>query len=462
MKLKSREKHDADVEALRASPQQRGSVAGVPSHMTSSPSPTNGKGLRHLNSILEINPNRVLAEPGVTMAQLATATLAVGYLPKVLPEFKEITVAGAVMGAGLESSSFRFGQFNDTCTRYELLLASGERITAARHENADLYHGLSGSYGSLASLSLAEIDLMPAQPLVELRKEQHLTLESFLSGIADPRGADYLDGMKLPDGSFIIMRGWLTSTGTPTCRFSRIRDPWFCQHVIKSPTTTDVIPIYDYLFRYDRGAFWMGQFATRGRALLRYFLEWRLESNDLPQRLHACFRKAPPHLSPALWHRLLLGRRMSSSELYRVLHSMPSEAFARTFLVQDYYIPLSKLGDFIAGVDSAAGIAPLWFCPVRAPDDDQPFSPHRSRSGETFVNVGVYGVPRDTGSVLATTEKLEALCARLGGRKMLYGVNRYDERSFWSIYPREVYDSLREKWKAAGVFRDLFHRVSSL
>lgn len=40
-------------------------------------------------------------------------------------------LGGLVMGIGLESSSFKFGLFHKTCTRYELVTADGDLITCS-------------------------------------------------------------------------------------------------------------------------------------------------------------------------------------------------------------------------------------------------------------------------------------------------------------------------------------------
>ena len=50
-----------------------------------------------------------------------------GLVPKVVPEFRKITVGGALMGGAMESSSFAHGTFGDTISACELLLSNGTR-----------------------------------------------------------------------------------------------------------------------------------------------------------------------------------------------------------------------------------------------------------------------------------------------------------------------------------------------
>ena len=64
-----------------------------------------------LNQILEINAQEkhAIVEPNVSFGRLVDETFKLGLLPKVVSEFPEITIGGAVQGGAAESSSFMFG-----------------------------------------------------------------------------------------------------------------------------------------------------------------------------------------------------------------------------------------------------------------------------------------------------------------------------------------------------------------
>src|SRR4051812_48520529 len=81
-----------------------------------------------LRNILEIDvaARRCVAEPGVTFAELARATLPHGLLPTVVPELEGITLGGAVAGCSVESMSYRHGGFHDSCREYEVVSGAGE------------------------------------------------------------------------------------------------------------------------------------------------------------------------------------------------------------------------------------------------------------------------------------------------------------------------------------------------
>jgi Delta24-sterol reductase len=126
--------------------------------------------LTDFTSILEWNPEEcwILVEPRITFDRLCRYTLSHGFVPLVVPEFKSITVGGAIMGAALESSSHRYGQFNDTCLEYECLLGNGELIYASATQHADLFYACSGSYGTLAILTSVKLKIRKAKPWIHL------------------------------------------------------------------------------------------------------------------------------------------------------------------------------------------------------------------------------------------------------------------------------------------------------
>jgi hypothetical protein len=69
-----------------------------------------------LNNIIEVNEDSrtAVVEPNVPMDKLVQATLARGLVPPVVMEFPGITVGGGFAGSAGESSSFRYGYFDQT------------------------------------------------------------------------------------------------------------------------------------------------------------------------------------------------------------------------------------------------------------------------------------------------------------------------------------------------------------
>ena len=81
-----------------------------------------------LNDIIKIDPKKriCIAESGVTFVDLVRATIKYNLVPIVVPELKTITIGGAVAGCSIESMSYKYGGFHDTCVEYEVITAKGD------------------------------------------------------------------------------------------------------------------------------------------------------------------------------------------------------------------------------------------------------------------------------------------------------------------------------------------------
>ena len=90
-----------------------------------------------------------------------------GFLPLVAPELKHITVGGATVGIGIESTSYRYGFVHDGLREADVLLPEGTIVTArADNERQDLFDALPNSYGTLGYILRATIALHRAGPYV--------------------------------------------------------------------------------------------------------------------------------------------------------------------------------------------------------------------------------------------------------------------------------------------------------
>ena len=77
-----------------------------------------------LSNVLEVDPvaKSILAEPNVPMDKLVQATLRRGLIPPGVIGFPGITVGGGYAGSAGESSSFRYGYFDQTVNWVESCL----------------------------------------------------------------------------------------------------------------------------------------------------------------------------------------------------------------------------------------------------------------------------------------------------------------------------------------------------
>ncbi len=393
-----------------------------------------------LNRVLSIGDDLAICEPLVTMEQLVDATLPHGLIPQVVPEFKEITVGGAINGAALESSSFRYGLFSDTCAWIDVLLGNGESLRVSPEQHADLFFGMVGAYGTLAIVTRVAVRLIPAKLAVKLTTRRFSNKQAFLESLK-PSENPFLEGLAFGPNDYATITATF-SEATP--KKQRWYSPWYIQRIPKT------MHIKDYLFRLDQGAFWMGRFVLHPLLFLSYLIKFALNPNiDL-------FKKAGRSYPGALF-RTLFGTRMTTKKLYKGLHAMPSNLVESSFVIQDWFMPQDQAASFLDHLEENHAIYPLWFCPSKKQAGEQIFSP--GYLSESYcINFGTYGISLMDDGRLATRD-LEARVQALGGRKALYSHSYYDEETFWSIYDRAAYEHLRAKYHADGALIPLTDKV---
>ncbi|KAM3415933.1 hypothetical protein BST61_g9424 [Cercospora zeina] len=395
-----------------------------------------------LNQVLDIDTTNKIAtvEPNVPMDEFVRATYAQGLVPLVVMEFPGITVGGGFAGTSGESSSFRHGFFDNTVRWIEIVVPTGEIQRISREENPELFWGAASSFGTLGVVTLLKIQLRDAAEYVELTYYPFTTMEDAMKRVETETSnpaTDFLDGIVFSHNHIVICSGKLTnspSPSTPLYNFLRPQDRWFYQHVERltkssspstsSDPTTIHTPLASYLFRYDRGAFWVGRYA------FTYFL--------------TPFNRIT---------RYLLDSFMHTRTMYHALHASGQ---AKIYIIQDVAIPYPRVSTFHAWLDQTFSIYPIWLCPLRqrrtAPNSEYGLYSalaNEAKSPAYMMNFGVWGPgSRNRKTFLRQNRDLEHKVDELGGRKWLYAHAYYTEEEFWGIYDKGEYDALREKYGA--------------
>jgi FAD/FMN-containing dehydrogenase len=393
-----------------------------------------------LNHVLKVDVEKMicLVEPNVAMDELVEATLPYGVVSPVIMEFPGITVGGGFAGTAGESSGFKYGFFDCIVNWIEIVLANGEVVRASREEREDLFNGAAGGFGTLGVTTLLEIQLIKSKQYVELTYHPiHSITEALtkMDAVTNDPTNDFVDGIQFSKDKVVIVTGRLTDELKPSLRlqrFSRAHDPWFYMHVDRTTggrykNITEVTTIKDYLFRYDRAAFWTGKYAYE------YFLTTsRITFNRIT--------------------RWALDYFMHTRVMYQALHA---SGFSSKYIIQDLLLPRNGVEEFVSYVDQNFGFYPLWLCPLKR---GQEVSLHPKLGGDaydekskavSFVNVGVWG-PGSTHypTFVEQNRQLEAKLTALSGIKWLYAQSYHTESEFWSIYDRKWYDALRQKYYA--------------
>lgn len=239
---------------------------------------------------------------------------------------------------------------------------------------------------------------------------------------------DYVDGIMFSKTQGAIVTGRMTdepSSDTPVQTFSHAWDPWFYQHVQSKISTSgtnpvvEAVPLPEYLFRYDRGGFWVGDMA------FKYF---NFPYNKLT--------------------RWFLDDFTHTRMMYTALHASGE---SKRCIIQDLALPYSTANQFVDYTSAELNIFPLWLCPLKK--TEQPtMHPHTSEQKDLMLNIGVWGFgPNNRADFVKANRKLEAELRRLGGMKWLYAQTYYTEDEFWAQFDREWYDGLRGKYGATNL-----------
>ncbi len=424
-------------------------------------------------NILEIDPIKKIAqvEPKVTMEQLLNKALEYNLHVPVLPEFKSITVGGAIMGSAGESSSFKYGLFNDICTSYEILLGDGKVVHASKEENSDLFYGIAGSYGTIGTILKAEIQLVDAPLAIKIRYIPFDDVKKALNHLSQrcQSGTDleYLDGIVFSKDFAIIMEGSYVHAGEnivkddfyDLCAFD---SEWFYQRVAKTKVLEEYFLPYDYIFRYDQGGFWMGSYLFKLKFLIRFFLEGfcklplKNSYRQFSQKEINEFRKIQKE--PSKFQRII-GRYFSSSMLFGLLHKNEKWVESKC-IIQDFFIAQSDIQSFYEKILESTNVLPLWLCPVKKMNQEQILSPHCTNVADShYVNFGLYGIPEKSIPTQELTKALEQEVAKYKGRKVLYSKSYYTPEEFWNIYSKTAYDALRSKYKAQGTWLSIEQKL---
>jgi delta24-sterol reductase len=391
-----------------------------------------------LSNVLMIDAARrtALVEPNVPMDRLVEETLKHGLVPPVVMEYPGITVGGGYAGTCGESSSFKHGFFDSTINYIEMVLANGDIITCSEREHPDLFHGAAGAMGTLGITTLVELQLQVAGKYVETT---YFPVAGMLEAVQKIKEAtlsadsDYIDGILFSKNRGVVISGRMTDTpqsNLPIAHFSDARDPWFYLHVqeLIDKTTgpvTEAIPLAEYLFRYDRGGFWVGASA------FKYF---KLPFNDFTR----------------WWLDDFLHTRM----MYTALHASGQ---SRNYVIQDLALPFDTAAQFVDYTNETFGIYPLWLCPLRQTQAPT-MHPHSQRASSgrgnqsPMLNIGLWGYgSSDYEEFVRTNKDLERKLRDLGGMKWLYAHTYYSEEEFWQIYDRTWYEDLRTKYHATSL-----------
>lgn len=368
---------------------------------------------------IDLDARTCTAESGVTFDEVVQATLPLGFVPIIVPEFKTITLGGAVTGCSVESMSFKHGGFHDTCAAYELVTGNGEVLACSPDsEHAHLFEMLHGSFGTLGVLAKLVFRLIPARPFVHVVYETYRTLDEYKAAIwrrYESRDVDFMDGIIHAADHYVLSLGTFVDRAPYTNSYDWTK----VYYRSTAERSDDYLRTPDYFFRYNNGVTNVHPKSFIGRLFFGKFLH-----SDRLLRLAERF------------HRLL-----------------PAE---RPTVTLDTFIPFSRWSAFMEWYGKQVGHFPLWCVPYRIPHkygwiadglmadvDDQ-----------LFLDLAIYGMEQPEGRNIY--KEIEDFLPRVSGTKTLIAHNYYSRASFWQSFHRPNYERAKRVADPRNLFRDLY------
>ncbi len=125
-------------------------------------------------------------EAGVLLSEILDLIVPNGWLLRVLPGTRHVTVGGAIANDVHGKNHHRVGTFGRHVRRFELLRSDSTRLLCSPRENADWYRATIGGLGLTGLITWAEIELEQT-PGPHLRREviRYANLDEFFSLAAE-------------------------------------------------------------------------------------------------------------------------------------------------------------------------------------------------------------------------------------------------------------------------------------
>lgn len=379
---------------------------------------TPGLDVSGLTGVIEVDAGTRTAEvQGMcTYEDLVDATLPHGLIPLVVPQLRTITLGGAVTGLGIESTSFRNGLPHESVLEMDVFTGAGEVVTTRPGD--ELFDAFPNSYGSLGYATRLRIELEPVPAYVALRHVRFddaalltKTIEAIVaSGDFEGERVDGLDGVAFsPDELYLTLARWTDDLGPAGGASDYAGQQVYFRSL--QERETDLLTVYDYLWRWDTDWFWCsGAFGAQNPRLRRLWpRRWR--RSDVYMRL------------------LGLDRRFDIADRLDRRAGRPQ----RERVVQDIEVPVGRLPEFLSWFDEEIGMRPVWLCPLVA---RRAWPAYPLEAGEPYVNVGFWGTVHvgPEAPEAPRNRAIEAAVTALGGHKSLYSEAFYDRETFDALY----------------------------
>lgn len=399
--------------------------------------------VRDFNKIIQVDKDQLFAtvEGMATYETIVRETLKYNCLPTVVPELKSITVGGALAGGGIEASSFRFGLVHETLKEYEILLGDGRIVNCSpNNEYRDLYYGFPNTYGSLGYALKVKLQLMPAKKYVKIQHYHFTDREAFFEKIKElclknrqnENGLNYIEGVIFDQNNLFISTGEFADEAPYTSNYQYLN----IYYKSIQQKKVDYLKTEDFIWRWDPDWFWCSKNFYMQNFIMR----------------------------------LLFGKfALKSTFFWKLRHFFNTNKFANKLLeklqgkketiIQDVEIPIENAAHFLNFFEKELGIYPIWICPTMPyQNGSYPFYPMKTDT--LYINFGFWDAIPSQKTDGYYNRLIEEQVLNLRGHKSLYSKVYYPEDEFWTIFNKDTYFDLKNRYDPSHKLKNLYEKVS--
>ena len=395
--------------------------------------------VRDFNQVLRVDvaAGYVEVEGMTSYEKLVAECLMHGVMPAVVPQLKSITIGGAIVGCGIESTSFRYGLVHETVQEMEVLLGDGTVVLCTPYnEHRDLFYGFPNSYGTLGYALKIKVKVVPIKRYVQLSHFRYTDANTYFAELArycDRKDIDFVDGVIFARTEMVICVGRF-SDDAPYSSDYTYENIYYKSLLERSE---DYLSVEDYIWRWDTDWFWCSK---------NLFAQ-----NPVVRRLYGRRR-----LNSVTYTKIMRwNSRWKLSHYLDRLRGVHGES-----VIQDVEIPIENAPQFLAFYHHVVRFLPVWVCPTRSYNKDVRFDLYPMDPEKLYVNFGFWDVIRDRNKLPPGfyNRQIEEKVATLGGLKSLYSDSYFSAEQFWKIYNKAAYDRLKSKYDPDGVFKDIYRK----
>lgn len=394
--------------------------------------------LKSFNHILHLDKaNLTLELEGLTTYEsIVNYTFSYNLLPTIAPELKHITIGGAIVGIGIESTGFKYGFVHDGLLEAEVLLPNGEIVVCNPHNShADLFYALPNSYGTLGYILRAKIKLYPAKPYVQLTTTRFGNTKEYVKALEQAALSplnDFVEGLfyssdelYLTTGQFVDAAGKIADIYRSNIYYKQLRQQ-----------SSLYLKTIDYIFRFDPDWFW-----------------------NIPETpIYNLFRKFCPKAmrNSGFYKKFLQFKRV-------LMKYLPSKNLATTEpLIQDWEVPWEHAQELIDFALQHVNLKNLpWAAlPIKALSSPTLYP---LKTDQMYFNLGCYCFIDKTREQedFHATKILDQKCFALSGIKMLYSSTFIDQNEFDQVYNGKNYQLIKDKYDPKRILSTLYDKVAA-